>query len=153
MRWHGRNMVVELHDENDVEELRKDEKVREAGFMVDGEPKLRKPRILIRGVDKEISREELLDAVASRNPELFFGITKERWREAFVPEIELGKRNINTRSWVDIIKGDVGEWLLARTVERKDIEVKSVKKRWDVQIVRDTNKRMLNIRLFGVDAQ
>ena len=60
IRRQGKNMVVEVHSEEDIGKLRESEKIKAAGFKVDGKPKLRKPRILIRGVEKDSKKKHWL---------------------------------------------------------------------------------------------
>lgn len=100
MRRQGKDYVLEVEAEEDIERLRVNEALKEEGFKVDGVPKLMRPRVAIFGVDKDISREELLGAVEVRNKELFQGWSDGERRDLFLPERTVGPQGRYTRTWV-----------------------------------------------------
>ncbi|KAG8226756.1 hypothetical protein J437_LFUL004407 [Ladona fulva] len=77
IRKQGKNFVVEMHDEDDVTNLKLLRKFDEVGFTVDGEPNLNDPRIIIYDIDSGINEEGLVIAVMLRNGYLKEGISDE----------------------------------------------------------------------------
>ncbi|KAG8232533.1 hypothetical protein J437_LFUL012164 [Ladona fulva] len=100
IRKQGKNFVVEMHDEDDVTNLRLLRKFDEVGFTVDGEPNLNDPRIIIYDIDSGINEEELVIAVMLRNGYLKEGFSDEDFKKMFKPRFKLRKKEGETANWV-----------------------------------------------------
>lgn len=123
LRRMGKDFVIEVHGEDDVERLRGNVALGEIGVKVDGAPKLRWPRIYVHDVDREIEREELVEAVMRRNG-LHLGLTDlEKVRQEFIPEFIRGRRDSPVRSWVVRVSPEVFKKLMR--VERLYVGVRS----------------------------
>jgi hypothetical protein len=75
IRNQGKDFVMEVHDNSDIDKLRA-LGLEEKGFVVDGEPRLNDPKIIIYEVDQDIEQGDILEAIRIRNRELFEDITE-----------------------------------------------------------------------------
>lgn len=98
IRRQGKNFVLEVDSEKDLAELKKNEKIKEAGFKVNGEPNLRDPCLIVRGVDREMEEKDIAGAIWCRNRELFEGWKQEDWIKEFRVRSGLGARASSSRS-------------------------------------------------------
>jgi hypothetical protein len=90
LRSQGRNFVLEVHDRSDVDKL-KSLGLEGKGFKVNGEPRLRDPKVIIFGVDREIEEGDLRESLMARNRDLFEGVTAEEAKAELRPCFRQGR--------------------------------------------------------------
>lgn len=90
IRRQGRDFVVEVHDTTDVDRL-KTLGLEGKGFIVNGEPRLRDPRVMIFDVDREIKEGEIVESIKSRNRDIFEGLKDEEILKEMKPIFNVGR--------------------------------------------------------------
>lgn len=87
-------LLIETNSEEDLKKLEGNKNVSES-FKTE-RPKKRNPRIIIYDVPKDLTEEQLADAVLCQNK----NICRDNFNENFTPRFKTGKRNNDSVNWV-----------------------------------------------------
>lgn len=91
---------MEVHSEKDIEQLRKSEKIKEAGFVVNGEPDMRDPCAIIRGVESNFEDKDVKESIWRKNKDLFEEWKFVEWEKEFRVRGKVGPRSGRSVAWV-----------------------------------------------------
>lgn len=100
IRRQGKNFVIEGLSEKDLTELRKSDKMKEAEFVVNGEPDMRDPCVIVRGVDTEIEENDIKKSIWRRNKDLLEEWKIEDCEKEFRVRGRVGPRTGRSVAWV-----------------------------------------------------
>lgn len=123
LRKQGKDFVIELQGDEDLERLRHNTALGEIGVKVGGAARLKWPRVIVHDVARDIERDDLLEAVLLRNRDMMGVTDMDKIKQEFIPEFVRGRRDLNERSWVVRVSPEVFKRLMR--IERLYVGVRS----------------------------
>lgn len=100
IRKYGERFIIEVHDEEDMQSLRRNPGLAKSGFRLDGEPDMRRPRLIVYDVERDMGEEDIIKAVRNKNRELMEGLTEEQFKEEFILKFRQGPKEGPVVNWV-----------------------------------------------------
>lgn len=92
-------IVVETSSPEDLSKILDHEALKLSGFTAIRSGALN-PKIVLYDVPRNIEKEELTEIIYGQNEDLLEGLTKEVFREAFIPRFMIGRKEGQCTNWV-----------------------------------------------------